>query len=70
MILAPTLFAALAGSMNWETAAPLLAAGVVGLVWPENTALKAAAKTTVSDMAAMMTAFRGVNGGKPSTDTH
>ncbi len=35
MILVPTLLALASEAMTWETAAPLLAAGVIGLIWPE-----------------------------------
>ena len=35
MILAPTLLAVASEAMTWETAAPLLAAGLIGLIWPE-----------------------------------
>lgn len=35
MILVPTLLAVASDAMTWETAAPLLAAGVIGLIWPE-----------------------------------
>ena len=65
MVLVPTLCAALTGSLGWEAAAPLLMAGVVGLLWPENTALKAAAQTTMADMMAMMATLRA----KGATET-
>ncbi len=35
MILVPTLLAVASEAMTWETAAPLLVAGVIGLIWPE-----------------------------------
>ena len=50
MVIVPTLCAALSGAMDWAIAAPLLLAGVVGLLWPENIALKAAAQTAMTDM--------------------
>jgi hypothetical protein len=35
MVLVPTLLAVASEVMTWETAAPLLAAGIIGLIWPE-----------------------------------
>ena len=59
MVLASTTMAALSGTMSWATAAPLLVAGAVGLVWPENTALRDATQATASDMANVLAAARG-----------
>ncbi len=50
MVLVPTLCAAIAGTMSWNVALPLLAAGVVGLAWPENAPLKDAAQTVATDL--------------------
>jgi hypothetical protein len=58
MILGPTLLAAWSGTMSWSAAAPLLAAGVVGLLWPENAALKNAAQTAAADVETLITAYR------------
>ncbi len=58
MILGPTLLAASSGTMTWPTAVPFLAAGVVGLLWPENTALKSAAHTAAADVENLITAYR------------
>jgi hypothetical protein len=58
MILGPTLLAASSGTMSWPTAVPFLAAGVVGLLWPENTALKSAAQTAAADVESMISAYR------------
>jgi len=58
MILGPTLTAAMSGTMDWQTAMPLLCAGVIGLLWPENTALKTAAQTAATDVEALITAYR------------
>lgn len=68
MILGPTLLAASSGTMDWPTAVPFLAAGVIGLFWPENTALKAAAQTAATDVEAVIAAYRtglshGATGG-------
>ncbi len=70
MILGPTLLAASSGTMSWPTAVPLLAAGVIGLLWPENTALKSAAQTAATDVEALIAAYRtglshGVAGDVP-----
>ena len=58
MIIGPTLLAVSSGTMDWPTAMPFLAAGVVGLLWPENTALKTAAQTAATDVEALITAYR------------
>lgn len=50
MVLVPTLLAALSGTMSWTVAFPLLVAGAVGLVWPENAGLKEAAQTAAADL--------------------
>lgn len=60
MVLAPTLLAVLSGTMSWQLAFPLVVAGAVGLVWPENTALKDAAQTAAADLE---TAFARYQGG-------
>jgi hypothetical protein len=58
MILGPTLLAAASGTMSWPAAVPFLAAGVVGLLWPENTALKSAAQTAATDVETLISAYR------------
>jgi hypothetical protein len=58
MILGPTLMAVSSGTMDWPTAVPFLAAGVIGLMWPENTALKTAAQTAATDVEALIAAYR------------
>jgi hypothetical protein len=64
MIIGPTLMAVSSGTMDWPTAVPFLAAGVVGLLWPENTALKSAAQTAATDVETLITAYRtGLNHG-------
>jgi hypothetical protein len=68
MILGPTLLAASSGTMSWPTAVPFLVAGVVGLLWPENTALKSAAQTAAADVEALIAAYRsGLNDGGGGT---
>lgn len=67
-----TLLAALGavftGALDWHQAAPVLAGGVAGLIWPENAALKAAAQQTVADVGAAVTAYQAgaPNGAAPS----
>ncbi len=56
MVLAPTLLAVLAGTLSWHDATPLLVAGAIGLLWPENTALKADAGVLAADVADMVAA--------------
>lgn len=50
MVLAPTLVAAFSGTMSWHTALPLIVAGIVGLIWPENAGLKTTAQTAATDL--------------------
>ena len=57
MIIAGTLFSVFTGSVTWTSAAPLLVAAVVGLVWPENTALQTAARATVTDVENVVAAY-------------
>jgi hypothetical protein len=57
MILAGTLLSVMSGAITWAGAAPLLAAGVVGLVWPENSGLQTAAQTTATDIAGLVNAY-------------
>ena len=58
MILASTILALLSGTMSWEIAVPLLAAAGAGLLWPENTQLKATAETLATDVMAAISAYR------------
>ncbi len=57
MILGGTLLSVLSGAMSWAAAAPLLVAAVIGLLWPENTALSTAARTAATDVEALLAAF-------------
>jgi hypothetical protein len=50
MLLASTLVAVLGGTIPWTVAFPLLVAGAVGLMWPENGPLKDAAQTVATDL--------------------
>ncbi len=63
-LLASTLLAVLSGTTTLASAAPFLLAGLIGIVWPENTALDTAAQSAASDVAGMMTAF-----GEPATSS-
>jgi len=58
MVLGPTLLAVAGGQMDWTSATPLLVAGVIGLLWPENTALKTAGQNATTDIEALVTAYR------------
>ncbi len=66
MIIGGTVLSVLAGTTSWVVASPLLVAGVIGLLWPENTALRTAAQATVADVEAMMAAY---NAAKPPPAT-
>jgi hypothetical protein len=61
MILASTFLAALSGSVPWTIAGPMLMAGVIGVLWPENVPLREASQATAADIATMIKAF----GDKP-----
>jgi hypothetical protein len=58
MILAPTLMAAMSGTMTWDTAIPLLIAGVTGLIWPESTVAATATQSVGRDVEALIAAYR------------
>jgi hypothetical protein len=58
MVLAPTLLSLASGTISWSVALPLLAAAIVGLVWPENAGLQGAARTIVTDAEALIEAYR------------
>lgn len=64
MVLVPTLMSAVSGTMSWSQAAPLLVAGVVGLAWPENTALASSAQTSAADIANTVAILLHEKGGK------
>ena|GEM_PF-1318094 len=57
MVIVPTLLAVLSGTMSWQIAFPLLVAGTVGLIWPENTVLQSAAQTAASDLEKIVARF-------------
>ena len=46
MIIAPTLLAVASNAMTWDVAMPLLAAGAIGLIWPEHQKTAPAKETT------------------------
>jgi hypothetical protein len=61
MIIAGALLSVVSGATTWAAAAPFLAAGVVGLLWPENTALQTAAQAAITDLAGMLSAYNNKN---------
>jgi hypothetical protein len=65
MVLAGTLLSVMSGATSWSGAAPFLAAGVIGLVWPENTALQTAGGTAATDVMGIVGAYN--NKGTPPT---
>jgi hypothetical protein len=68
MVLSGTLLAVLSGGMTWAGAAPLLVAGVLGLIWPENTALLTAGQAAATDVVGIVTAYNN-NGATPPAPT-
>jgi hypothetical protein len=69
MVLSGTLLAVLSGGMTWAGAAPLLVAGVIGLIWPENNALQAAGQAVATDVAGLVTAYNNKGATPPSAST-
>lgn len=69
-----TLSGVAAGSVSWHAAVPILVAGVVGLIVPENTGLTAAASTLALDTETLIGAYRmGLGHGAvlaPAVPTH
>lgn len=57
MILSGTLLSVLSGHLTWAGAAPLLTAGVIGLIWPENTTLQTAGQTIATDVEGAIAAY-------------
>ncbi len=66
MLLAGTILSVLAGGMTWAGAAPLLAAGAIGLIWPENTALQTAGQVVATDVVGAVTAYNSKSATSPS----
>ncbi len=69
MILSGTILAVFSGSMTWTGAAPLLVAGVIGLIWPENTALQTAGQTVATDVTGIVTAYNNKGTATPLPST-
>jgi hypothetical protein len=57
MILAPTILAVMFHQMTWQQAVPLLVAGVIGILWPENPQLKTTGQAATSDIIQVVQAF-------------
>jgi hypothetical protein len=58
MIVVPTLLAVASGSISLGAAVPLLLAGVIGLLWPENAAAQSTGKAVAMDVEALIAAYR------------
>jgi hypothetical protein len=56
-VLLATMASLAAGSLSWDHALPLLAAAIVGLIWPENSALQAAAGNTGANIETVIAAY-------------
>jgi hypothetical protein len=69
MILSGTLLSVLSGGMSWAGAAPLLVAGLIGLIWPENTALQTAGQAVATDVAGIVAAYNNKSAIPPSPST-
>jgi hypothetical protein len=69
MVLSGTLLSVLSGAMSWTGAAPLLVAGVIGVVWPENAAPQAAGQTAATDPAGPATAYNAKDAPPPSASS-
>jgi hypothetical protein len=57
MVLAPTLLSVFSGALTWAGAVPLLVASVVGVLWPENIALKSASQIAAKDVTSLVEVF-------------
>jgi hypothetical protein len=57
-VLLATIASLAAGSVTWDHALPLLAAAIVGLIWPENSALQTAAGNTAASVESLIAAYR------------
>lgn len=66
MVLSGTVLSVLSGGMTWAGAAPLLVAGVIGLIWPENAALQAAGQAVATDVVGVVTAYNNNTVTPPS----
>jgi hypothetical protein len=60
MMLAGAGVALLAGTISWQAALPVMIAGLVGLIWPEDAALQTGARQAATDIIA------AVESGQPS----
>ena len=69
MVLSGVLLSVLSGSMSWISAAPLLVAGVIGLIWPENAAPQTSGQAMAVDVAAIVSAFNHKDVPPPTTVT-
>jgi hypothetical protein len=69
MVLSGTLLGIISGQIPWSGAAPLVTAGVIGLIWPENAALQAAGQTVATDAAGLVTAYNNAGTPPPSPST-
>lgn len=65
-----TMGSLIAGTLSWDHALPLLAAAIVGLIWPENAAFQAAAGDTAASVETLIAAYRaGLNEAQAAEPT-
>ena len=57
-VLLATIASLAAGNLTWGHALPLLTAAIVGLIWPEDSALQAAAGNTAASVESLIAAYR------------
>jgi hypothetical protein len=67
MVLSGTILSVLSGGMTWAGAAPLLAAGVIGLIWPENTSLQTAGQAVATDLVGVVSAYDNNKSATPAS---
>jgi hypothetical protein len=65
MVLSGALLSVLSGGLSWAGAAPLLVAGVIGLIWPENAALQTAGEAAATDVTGIVTAYNNKGATPP-----
>lgn len=66
MVLAGTLLSVLSGGITWVAAAPLLLAGAIGLVWPENAPRQTGGQVSASDAVGVVSAYNHKGPTSPS----
>jgi hypothetical protein len=54
------------GALGWQQATPIIIGGLVGMIWPENRDLTAAAQKTAGDVGAVVAAYQAGSQSAPA----